>query len=97
MVRLVRRRALTSSPFAFRATGGKALIGGGHADRLVGDKRGDGLQIARGIVQKLTPLGEAGLFGGHGVVRMRAVKARPAGGCRIRLKQCCAPAARPES
>ena len=48
MVRLVRRRALAGSPFAFVAAAlRKALLGGGHADRLEGDDLRDLLQLAR--------------------------------------------------
>ena len=62
------RRALAGSPFGFRATAlGKALLGGGHPDRLQGDHLRDLLQLLGGIVHGTAPLGEAGLllFVGH--------------------------------
>ena len=41
IVRLVARRALGGSPFGFRAAAlGKALLGGGHMDRLEADDFG---------------------------------------------------------
>ena len=45
------RRALAGSPFAFVAAAlGKALLGGGHADRLEGDNLRDLLELLGGVV-----------------------------------------------
>jgi len=82
IVRLVRRRALAGSPFVIlAATLGKALLSGGHPDRLVADE-GRYLQEQLGsIVHLSASLAEARLFVGHIEREVRAVKARPAGGC----------------
>ena len=63
IVKLVRRRALGGSPFGFRAAAlRKALLGGGHVDRLEGDDLGDGLELLGYVAHLRTSLGEARLL-----------------------------------
>jgi hypothetical protein len=82
MVRLVMRRALAGSPFAFVVTTlAKALCRALHADRLEGDNVRNRLEVVCGVLHGAAPLGEAGLVPWHSDREVRAANARPAGGC----------------
>ena len=86
MARLVSRRALASSPFGFLAAAlRKALLGGGHPDRLVVDEGGNLQELLCGIVHGTAPLGKARLLGRHSEKGIRAGNARPSRRLRIRL------------